>query len=74
MQRRRFMHPFSALADAVKQALVHFKASARPLAVRVGSCLRHPTRRGIVMALAAAPALLLLYALLLIPFTPGISA
>nr|WP_245180378.1 transglycosylase domain-containing protein [Cupriavidus sp. LEh25] len=34
--------------------------------------LRHPTRRGIVLTLAALPALFLLYALALVPFTPGI--
>ena len=35
--------------------------------------LRHPTRRGVLLALAAVPALLLLYVLILIPFTPSIS-
>ncbi|MCM8611636.1 transglycosylase domain-containing protein [Accumulibacter sp.] len=35
--------------------------------------LRHPTRRGVISALLALPALLLLYALILLPFTPGIS-
>ncbi|CAB3776123.1 Biosynthetic peptidoglycan transglycosylase [Paraburkholderia fynbosensis] len=34
--------------------------------------LRHPTRRGVAWACAALPVLLLLYVLLLIPFTPGI--
>ncbi|RQR51143.1 penicillin-binding protein [Burkholderia sp. Bp9125] len=34
--------------------------------------LRHPTRRGVVLAVAAVPALFLLYVLALIPFTPGI--
>ncbi len=34
--------------------------------------LRHPTRRGIVLTLAALPALFLLYVLALVPFTPGI--
>ena len=34
--------------------------------------LRRPTRRGIVLSLLALPALLLLYALVLIPFTPSI--
>ena len=42
---------------------------ARSLAER----LRHPTRRGIVQALAAIPAGVLLYALILIPFTPSIA-
>ena len=35
--------------------------------------LRRPTRRELVWALAAVPALFLLYVLALIPFTPGIS-
>ena len=34
--------------------------------------LRHPTRRGVIRTLVAIPALVLLYVLLLIPFTPGI--
>ena len=39
----------------------------------LGPRLRHPTRRGWLLALAALPAMLLLYALLLVPFTPSIS-
>jgi len=35
--------------------------------------LRRPTRRGVALAVAAVPASLLLYSLILIPFTPGIS-
>lgn len=35
--------------------------------------LRHPTRRGVALGLAAIPVLLLLYVLVLIPFTPSIS-
>ena len=45
------------------------------LRLRAGVCLerlRHPTRRGILRAFALVPALMLLYVLLLIPFTPGI--
>ncbi|WP_395059261.1 penicillin-binding protein 1A [Polaromonas sp.] len=34
--------------------------------------LRHPTRRGVLLGLAALPGLVLLYFLLLIPFTPSI--
>ncbi len=34
--------------------------------------LRNPTRRGVALSLAAIPALLLLYVLVLIPFTPSI--
>src|SRR5690606_5534543 len=52
--------------------------SLRDLVQRLGSSrvaahLRHPTRRGVVLGLLALPALLLLYTLLLIPFTPAIS-
>ncbi len=36
--------------------------------------VRNPTRRGVALSLAALPALLLLYILVLIPFTPSISA
>jgi len=35
--------------------------------------LRHPSRRDILRALAVLPSLLVLYVLVLIPFTPGIS-
>lgn len=34
--------------------------------------LRHPTWRGVALSIAAIPALVLLYVLILIPFTPGI--
>jgi penicillin-binding protein 1A len=44
----------------------------RTVAVRGLAHLRHPTRRGVALAVAAVPALLVLYVLLLIPFTPGI--
>ena len=40
---------------------------------RLGARLRRPTRRGVVLSLAGVPALFLLYALILIPFTPSIS-
>ncbi len=45
----------------------------RQFADRAWHHLRHPTRRGVLLAVAAVPALLLLYVLLLIPFTPSIS-
>jgi penicillin-binding protein 1A len=35
--------------------------------------LRHPTRRGVLLTLATPPALMLLYVIVLIPFTPSIS-
>ncbi|MGH8822171.1 MAG: penicillin-binding protein, partial [Rhodoferax sp.] len=41
--------------------------------VRRRLCLmRHPTRRGVALSLAALPVLMLLYVLILIPFTPSI--
>ena len=46
--------------------------SARKLALAGLARLRHPTRRGVLLALAFPPALLALYVLLLIPFTPSI--
>lgn len=46
--------------------------SARKLALAGLARARHPTRRGVLLALAFPPALLALYVLLLIPFTPSI--
>ncbi len=67
------MASFRSRLGELKQ-LVARRAPA--LAARLGSsvdALRQPTRRGVVRALLALPALLLLYVLILIPFTPGIS-
>ena len=57
-----------------------FRRVAKDVAIRLHSVLaplirrlRHPSRRGIALTLAAVPVSLLLYALILIPFTPGIS-
>ncbi|WP_425518401.1 penicillin-binding protein 1A [Paraburkholderia edwinii] len=44
----------------------------KPYALRALDRVRHPTRRGIALTVAAVPALMLLYVLILIPFTPGI--
>ena len=52
----------------MKNVLTRLQALAAEVLLR----LRHPTRRGIAWALAAVPALLLLYGLVLIPFTPSI--
>ncbi|QCP47967.1 penicillin-binding protein [Trinickia violacea] len=52
-----------AAAGSTKAGLV-FNSASRPL--------RHPTRRGITLTLAALPTLFLLYVLALVPFTPGI--
>lgn len=45
---------------------------ANPLVAQALWHLRHPTRRGVLKVCAAIPVLLLLYVLILIPFTPGI--
>lgn len=45
----------------------------KKFAASVPDRLRHPTRRGVALGLAAIPVLLLLYVLVLIPFTPSIS-
>jgi penicillin-binding protein 1A len=45
---------------------------AKTFAASLPSHLRHPTRRGIALSLAALPLLVLLYVLILIPFTPSI--
>jgi len=51
-------------------------AASSTIARRVLKCalrrLAHPTRRGIMLTLAALPALFLLYVLALVPSTPGI--
>ena len=52
----------------MKMALARLK----PFADEVLRRVRHPTRRGIALALVALPVLLLMYVLLLIPFTPSI--
>jgi len=44
----------------------------RPLVAKALHHLRHPTRRSVLYAIAAVPALVVLYVLVLIPFTPGI--
>nr|WP_233873850.1 transglycosylase domain-containing protein [Paraburkholderia adhaesiva] len=44
----------------------------RPLLLKGLDHLRHPTRRTVLYAMAAVPALVVLYVLVLIPFTPGI--
>jgi penicillin-binding protein 1A len=44
----------------------------QPFVTKAMVHLRHPTRRGVLLGLAALPALVVLYFLLLIPFTPSI--
>jgi penicillin-binding protein 1A len=47
-------------------------AHAKPLVMSALQRLRHPTWRGVALSVAAIPALVVLYVLILIPFTPGI--
>ncbi|WP_019450622.1 transglycosylase domain-containing protein [Cupriavidus sp. BIS7] len=49
------------------------KTFIAPRLLQLRQRLRRPTRREALLAVAAIPALVLLYILLLIPFTPGIS-
>ena len=65
------IHAARALAG-LRTHLTAATAPCRPYAARAMEHLRHPTRRGMAMAVAAVPLLVLLYVLLLIPFTPGI--
>ncbi len=67
------MPSLQALIDRFEQARLRAKALAQPFAAKIWPRLRHPTRRGIALALGAGPAALLLYTLILIPFTPSIS-
>lgn len=55
-------------------ALIHLIARLlKPLLVTALFRVRHPTRRGALLTLATPPALVLLYVIVLIPFTPSIS-
>ncbi|SUA90384.1 Penicillin-binding protein 1A [Pandoraea pulmonicola] len=66
---------FASLLHAVAQAgrhAVRLTQPLRPHAARAWYRLRHPTRRGVLIAIAAGPCLLVAYTLILIPFTPGI--
>ncbi|HTH77208.1 MAG TPA: transglycosylase domain-containing protein [Trinickia sp.] len=59
-------HVAAALTSLAADAAKHVLATAWRHA-------RHPTRRGVLLTLATPPALVLLYVLVLIPFTPSIS-
>ncbi len=50
-----------------------YKTYIAPRIALLRQHLRRPTRRTVLLAMAAIPALFVLYLLLLIPFTPGIS-
>ncbi|QGZ63715.1 penicillin-binding protein 1A [Paraburkholderia acidisoli] len=56
----------------LKPAAARFGALLRPYLARAWHHVRHPTKRGVLIAVAALPALLLLYTIVLIPFTPSI--
>ncbi len=53
--------------------LAPFLTRVREFAVSIPGRLRHPTWRGALIGLAVIPVLMVLYVLLLIPFTPSIS-
>ncbi|HRD87843.1 MAG TPA: transglycosylase domain-containing protein [Accumulibacter sp.] len=57
----------------LKQLLARFAPGLAAKFAGAVEGFRHPTRRGVVRALLALPALFLLYVLILIPFTPSIS-
>ncbi|WP_425495099.1 penicillin-binding protein 1A [Pandoraea aquatica] len=66
---------FSSLLHAVAQAGrrgLRLLQPLSPYAARAWHHLRHPTRRGVLIAVAALPCLLVAYTLILIPFTPSI--
>ncbi|MFC5431184.1 transglycosylase domain-containing protein [Paraburkholderia denitrificans] len=56
----------------LRPTAVSTSARLQPFAARALHHLRHPTRRGVLYAMAAVPALVVLYVLVLIPFTPSI--
>ncbi|MFC0574905.1 penicillin-binding protein 1A [Paraburkholderia solisilvae] len=60
------------MAPFVRHVVATTGAFLKPYASRALERVRHPTRRGIAWTIAAVPALIVLYVLLLIPFTPGI--
>ncbi len=60
------------LSSRLQPVLASACAFARPRLARGLHHLRHPTRRGVLIAVGALPAALLLYVIVLIPFTPSI--
>ncbi|HEX7911061.1 MAG TPA: transglycosylase domain-containing protein [Paraburkholderia sp.] len=60
------------LIPLILEALDQGLTAANPLIARAWWHVRHPTWRGAAKACAALPVLLLLYVLILIPFTPSI--
>jgi penicillin-binding protein 1A len=74
------MLPTTDLLARIKRAATRAREYLVPLAATLTGTLattlcdrlRHPTRRGVGLALAAGPAALLAYTLILVPFTPSI--
>ena len=71
------MNLLHALVSSIRQLLNRVRPGLGDrfceLLAAVPDRLRHPTRRDVLRALAVPPALLVLYTLVLIPFTPSIS-
>ena len=65
----RFGLWFTVCCASWRERLAAHVSRLRPVLDR----LRHPTRRSVALGLLVLPALLLVYTLLLIPFTPAIS-
>ena len=63
----------TALPERLKQAWTRLCSALAPHASHWRERLRHPSRRDIALAVGSLPAALLLYAIILIPFTPSIS-
>lgn len=59
-------------SSRLKPLLSRVCALVRPRLAQGLHHLRHPTRRGVLTAVAAVPAAIVLYVLVLIPFTPSI--
>ena len=67
------MNPLPSIAAALRGLYSCLAPACRIWCAAAGRLARRLGWRGALLALAALPALLLLYALLLIPFTPAIS-
>jgi penicillin-binding protein 1A len=67
------MNPIPPLLETIRQALARSAGAAAPFLARAAARLRAFSRRDALIALACLPGALLLYTLLLIPFTPSIS-
>jgi penicillin-binding protein 1A len=62
-----------AMMNKLLTFLAPFLTRVREFAATIPGRLRHPTWRGALIGLAMIPVLMVLYVLLLIPFTPSIS-